>query len=206
MKTIELQSYIETQKKTKQYIETELRNIVAIIENLKKNKPVRWYNNAYYFTKRYLFLFFAIIAILAILAILIFPNEIRSLFNQHLSSIITEYLNETFGIKTVVSGHIETPFSDGSFEEKSRINIKDSLQIKIVDQIYNVFYFGSIALLLLTALSSWYIARLTKKLRLKNTVIGNYYDATLDIADVYREVIEEKRYEIDFLTKIAEQK
>lgn len=206
MNTIELQSYIETQKKTKQYIEAELIEAVAIIENLKNNKPVKWQNNAYYFTKRFIFLFFAAVGLLAVIGMVLFQTEIRQLYDQYLSSLITEYLNETFGIKTTISGQIDTPFSDGVFEQKSRINIKESLQIKIVDQIYTVLYYASIVLLLLTSILFWYIARLTKKLRQKNAVIEQYYEATIDIADVYREVVEEKRYEIDFLTKIAEQK
>ena len=206
MNTIELQSYIDTQKKTKLYIETELRDTVAIIENLKKNKPVKWHNNAYYFSKRFIFLLFVAVGLLAIIGMVLCQTEIRQFYDQYLSTLITEYLNETFGIKTTISGHIDTPFSDGAFEQKSIINIKDSLQIKLVDQIYTVLYYASIVLLLLTSILFWYIARLTKKLRQKNSVIEQYYEATIDIAAVYREVIEEKRYEIDFLTKIAEQR
>lgn len=204
MNTIELQSYIETQKKSKQYIETELSETVSIIENLKKNKPIKWHHNAYYFSKRFIFLTLAVISLSAVVAMFLFQGEVRSIYDQYLSSLITEYLNETFGIKTTISGHIESPFKDKVFEQNSRINIKDSLQLKIVNQIYTALYSGVIVILLLSSLLFWYIARLTKKLRVKNEIIKDYYEATLDIADVYREVIEEKKHEIDFLSKIAQ--
>lgn len=42
-----------------------------------------------------------------------------------------------------------------------------------------------------------------RQLYLKNKQIAGYYDSNLMLMDIYKQVIEEQRYEIEFLTKAS---
>ncbi|KAA0129613.1 hypothetical protein FY557_04760 [Chryseobacterium sp. SN22] len=59
------------------------------------------------------------------------------------------------------------------------------------------------ALLFIGIVLFWYIARLTRQLHFKNRRLKAYYESNLHLMAIYRGVIEEQQYGIEFLTGAA---
>lgn len=79
-----------------------------------------------------------------------------------------------------------------------QINVKESLQLQIMDQVYQVLRYTVIGLSVLLIVLFLYISRLTKKLYQKNKIIAAYYQATLDYTAGYKNLIQIKKNDIDF--------
>ena len=206
MDHIDLQAYIAQQKNVLQDYQDELNHVTSLELALKNHQPVKWYNNAYYHFKRGIFIVLSIIIAVFVVYLLFFEAQTKAFFDQHLAHFVQEYINETFGAKIKSSIGIELPFINRMVEQVLQINVKESLQLQIVDQVYQVLRYTVIGLTILLIVLFLYISRLTKKLYQKNKIIAAYYQATLDYTAGYKNLIEIKKNDIDFLSRYANNK
>ncbi|MCX8530864.1 hypothetical protein [Chryseobacterium luquanense] len=201
MNYLEISSFIEAKKKRKAHIEEELRYVNTLTDHLKAEKPIKWYNNFYYIVKRSIFITLSILSLFLLLSSFTHQNTFRKYFSQHFEGIISEGLNDTFGTHRSVSV-LETSAVD-SYKVEAVFSkpVRADIQKNISSKVYDYSLLAGRIMFLLAVVLFWYIARLTRKLHLKNKLISEYYDSNLTIMNIYKEVIEEQNFEIEFLTK-----
>lgn len=203
MNYLEISSFIEAKKKRKTHVEEELRYVTTLTSHLKEYKPIKWYNNFYYIIKRIVFITLAVLSLLLLISTFTHQNSFKKYFSQHFEGVISEGINDTFGTHQSIS-ILETSAVDSQKVEAIITKpVRDDIQQNISSKIYHYSLLTARIILLSAAFLFWYIARLTRKLHLKNKLISDYYDSNLTVMNVYKEVIEEQNFEIDFLTKIG---
>ncbi|MCX8524669.1 hypothetical protein OF897_12170 [Chryseobacterium formosus] len=206
MNYLEISSFIEAKKKRKAHIEEELRYVNTLTYNLRAEKPIKWYNNFYYIVKRAVFIILAILSLLLLSSTFTHQNSFKKKFSQHFEGIISAGLNDTFGTHRSVTV-LETSAVD-SHKAEAIISkpVRADIQMNISSKVYDYSLMTVRIIFLLAVLLFWYIARLTRKLHFKNRLISDYYDSNLTIMNIYKEVIQEQNFEIDFLTKASSKK
>jgi hypothetical protein len=103
MNNLEIDSYISAKKKSKLYIENEIRGSRQVLFDLKEHKPVRWYHSAYYICKRIIFIFLAAVAFLFLVSTFVDKGAYRNYFDNHYDDIVTGYLKDNFGTKSEIT-------------------------------------------------------------------------------------------------------
>ncbi len=204
MNNLEIDSYISAKKKSRLYIENEIRASRQVLSDLKEHKPVRWYHNAYYICKRIIFIFLAAVAFLLLVSTFVGRGAYRNHFDNHYDDIVTGYLNDNFGTKSeitvsqisAVDSNVQTSLS----VKEIRKDLKERLVAQVFD--YSLLIF-QITLGVFT-LVFWYIARLTRQLHLKNDRILDHYQVNINLMNLYAEVVQEQNYEIEFLEKATQ--
>lgn len=206
MNNLEISAFIDVKKKSRIYIEREIQDAQNLLVKMKAQKPVRWYHNFYYVLKRILFISLASIAFLLLISTFTAEDCCRQYFDDHYDAIITQFLNDNFGTRT------EALMSQTSATDQKRVSvwvtkgIRADLKSKLVNQAYDFSIVTLRILLVLFAVIFWYIARLTRQLHLKNKQISAHYQINLNLLDLYSEVVNEQKYEIDFLSAAAGKK
>ncbi len=206
MNYLEITSFIEAKRKSKAYIEQQLSEITSFTYNLKSVKPVKWYHDFYYITKRSILLFTCFLSLLLLIISFTHEKFYRDYFKTDIESLISVRLNKTFGTNKSITV-VETSATDSNKTEASVLKpVRKEIQDRINSDIYNYSLIAGRITLILLSIIFFYIARLTRKLYLKNKLISNYYSSNLDIINIYKQVIEEQNFEIQFLTNALKSK
>lgn len=203
MNYLEISSFIEAKKKSKTYLEQELRDVRSITGQLKAAPPVRWYNNFYYVLKRTVLIILAILSAVLLLSTFIREDSYHACFNSNFDGPISSLLNDLFGTHHSVNITVTSATEETKSEVISTEAVRRDIQEKIISNVFNYSMYTMRILLAVGILLFWYVARLTRQLYLKNKQIAGYYDSNLMLMDIYKQVIEEQRYEIEFLTKAS---
>lgn len=203
MNYLEISSFIEAKKKSKTYLEQELRYVRSITGQLKAAPPVRWYNNFYYVLKRTVLIILAILSAVLLLSTFIREDSYHACFNSNFDGPISSLLNDLFGTHHSVNITVTSATEETKSEVISTEAVRRDIQEKIISNVFNYSMYTMRILLAVGILLFWYVARLTRQLYLKNKQIAGYYDSNLMLMDIYKQVIEEQRYEIEFLTKAS---
>lgn len=203
MNYLEISSFIEAKKKSKTYLEQELCEVRAITGQLKAAPPVRWYNNFYYIFKRTVLIILAIFSAGLLLSTFIREDLYHVCFNKKFDEPISFLINKIFGaqysVRIIHTSATEETQSDVIYMKSVRRDIQEN----IISNVFKYSLYAVRILLVAGVLLFWYIARLTRQLYVKNKQIAGYYDSNLMLMDIYKQVIEEQRYEIEFLTKAS---
>lgn len=203
MNYLEISSFIEAKKKSKTYLEQELRDVRSITGQLKVAPPVRWYNNFYYVLKRTVLIILAILSAVLLLSTFIREDSYHACFNSNFDGPISSLLNDLFGTHHSVKITVTSATEETRSEVISTETVRRDIQEKIISNVFNYSMYTVRILLAIGILLFWYVARLTRQLYLKNKQMVGYYDSNLMLMDIYKQVIEEQRYEIEFLTKAS---
>ncbi|MBD8083862.1 hypothetical protein [Chryseobacterium caseinilyticum] len=201
MNNVEIISYINAKKKSKLYIENEIRGAQQVLSDLKEQKPVRWYHNAYYIGKRILFLSLAAVAFLFLISTLVDKEAYRNYFDNHYDDIVAGYLNDNFGTKSEITVSQISAVDSNVQTSLSVKEIRTELKEKLVAQVFDYALLTLQITLVVFTLVFWYIARLTRQLHLKNRQILDHYEVNISLMNLYQDVVQEQNYEIDFLEK-----
>lgn len=206
MNNIEISAYIDAKKKSKIYIENEIRGAQDVLEQMKAQKPVKWYHNFYYVLKRVVFIFLASIAFLFLISTFTSEDVYQRYFDEHYDQVVTGFLNDNFGTHSEITVS-QTSATDQKISKTiSTQKIREDLRQKLVDQVFDYSLIALQILLALLVIVFWYIARLTRKLHLKNKQILDHYEVNLNLMNLYSEVVNEQNYEIEFLNNATTRK
>jgi len=203
MNYLVISSFSEAKKKRKVHIEEELQYVNTITNHLKAANPVKWYNNLYHILKRSVFLIFAVSCFIILISSFTHQNSYKNFFNDHFEGIISAGLNETFGMHKSIIVSETSAVQTRKMEEVITKPVRADIQNNISNNAYTYFLNAGRVIFLLATFLAWYIARPTKKLHLKNKLISSYYDSNLTTMNIYKELIEEQNFEIEFLTKAS---
>lgn len=206
MNYLEISSFIEAKKKRKTFIEEELRYVNTLTSHIRAEKPVKWHNNLYYIVKRSLFITLAILSLFILVSSFTHQKFYHKYFYQHFDEIISSGLNDTFGTHQSITVLETSAVHSQKIEAVITKPVRADIQKNISSKIYHYSLLTARIILLSGAFLFWYIARLTRKLHLKNKLISDYYDSNLTVMNVYKEVIQEQNFEIDFLEKASSKK
>ena len=193
MDYIDLRAYIASQKTQLQDYKDNLAHTENFQKLLETNKPVKWYNGVYYQFKIFSLYTFSVLLILTVLLPYIYAEEFRVIFDDLMGDVFSFYIEDMFGSK--LTSLIN---SDNTIGQA----INSGLREHMLEDIFDIFRFIYCLIVIFMALLLIYIARLTKKLHQKNDVIKAYYKSNLDYITAYKEVIKNKKEEIEFLDKI----
>jgi hypothetical protein len=177
MNYLEISSFIEAKKKRKVHIEEELQYVNTITNHLKAANPVKWYNNLYYILKRSVFLVLAVLCFIILISSFTHQNYYKNFFNDHFEGIISDGLNETFGTHKSIIVSETSAVQTKNIEEVISKPVRADIQNNISNNIYTYSLNAGRVIFLLATFLAWYIARLTKKLHLKNKLISEYYES-----------------------------
>ena len=204
MNNLEINSYINAKKKSKLYIENEIRGAQQVLSDLKEQKPVRWYHNAYYICKRFLFIFLAVVAFLFLISTFVDEGAYRNYFDNHYDDIVSGYLNDNFGTKSEITVSQISAVDSNVQTSLTVKEIRKDLKEKLVAQVFEYSLLTFQITVGVFALVFWYIARLTRQLHLKNEQILDHYLVNINLMNLYAEVVQEQNYEIEFLEKATQ--
>lgn len=206
MNNLEISAYIDAKKKSRIYIENEISAAREILDEMKAQKPVRWYNNFYYILKRVVFIFLSSISVLFLISTFLDKDSYRQFFYEQYNPNIEKFLNDNFGSKSeiIIS---ETSAVNKKIDTKTTVKeIRTDLRDKVVKQIFDYSFEAFQILLAFFTFLFWCVARLTRQLHLKNKKITDHYNINIDLMNIYSAVVTEQNYEIEFLEKATRNK
>jgi len=200
MNKLELQKFIE-EKSNRQIVLKERMNLLnALDDELSSSKIGRWFGSAYLSTKRFITLTLGIILILGSVLFFFFPQIIvkdEAVKNE----IILDY-KTNFSQETGSSLHAKIEEISNNSANSNSILLVQNIDKSIADSIQsndkNKFQFMAILGLIL-GIILLYIARLTKKIKLRNTKISEAEHLTQAIIKDYSLTIEEEDKELQVL-------
>ncbi len=200
MNKLELQKFIE-EKSNRQIVLKERMNLLTALDNeLSSSKIGRWFGSAYLVTKRFVTLTVGIILILGSILFFFFPQIIvkdEAVKNEIIQDYKTYFSQET---GTSLQVKIEE-ISKNSSDSNSILlvqNIDKSIADSIQNNDKNKFQFMAILGIIL-GIVLLYIARLTKKIKLRNTKISEAETLTQAVIEDYKLTIEEEDKELQIL-------
>lgn len=200
MNKIELQKFIE-EKSNRQIVLRERMNLLNALNNeLSSSKIGKWFGSAYLTTKRFITLVIGILLILGSVLFFFFPEIIvkdETIKNEIIQDYKSNFQQET-GSSLQVS--IEE-ISKNAANSKSVVlvqNIDKSIGDSLAENDKNKFQFMAILGLLL-GIILLYIARLTKKIMIRNTKISDAENLTQAIIKDYSLTIAEEDKELEVL-------
>ena len=200
MTKIELQKFIE-EKSNRQIILKERMNLLnALDDELSGSKIGRWFGSAYLSSKRFITVTLGIIFILGSVLFFFFPQIIvkdEAVKNEIIQDYKTNFFQETGTSLQAKLDEIATTTS----KSKSILliqNIDKSIGDSIKNNDKNKFQFMAI-LVFIMGIILLYIARLTKKIQLRNTKISDAEKLTLSAIKDYSITIEEEDKELQVL-------
>ncbi len=203
MNYLEISSFIDAKRKSKAYLEQELRDVRSLTAQLKTAPPVRWYNNFYYIFKRTVLLALVILSAVVLVSTRIRENGYAKLFHEQFDGPVSSLINDTFGTRYSVKASGSSVTSTESIEFIYAKKVRADIQEKIINNLFFYALWTVRVLLFIGIVLFWYTARLTRQLHFKNRQLKAYYESNLHLMDIYRGVIEEQQYEIEFLTGAA---
>lgn len=200
MTKLELQKFIE-EKSNRQIVLKERMNLLnALDEELSSSKIGRWFGSAYLSTKRLITLILGIIFIVSAVLFFFFPQIIvkdEAMKNEIIQDYKMNFQQETGSSLQV---KIEQISSDSNNSNSILLiqNIDKSIENSIQNNAKNKFQFMAILVLIL-GIILLYIARLTKKIKVRNTKIADAENLTQAIIKDYALTIEEEDKELQVL-------
>ena len=200
MTKIELQKFIE-EKSNRQIVLKERMNLLnALDDELSGSKIGRWFGSAYLSTKRFITLTLGIILILGSVLFFFFPQIIVK--DEAVKNEIIQDYKENFALETGSSLQVSIEqITNNSANSKSILlvqNIDKSIGNSIKSNDKNKFQFMAI-LVFIMGIILLYIARLTKKIQLRNTKISDAEKLTHTVIKDYSVTIEEEDKELQVL-------
>lgn len=200
MNKLELQKFIE-EKSNRQVVLKERMNLLTALDNeLSSSKIGRWFGSAYLATKRFVTLTVGIILILGSILFFFFPQIIvkdEAVKNEIIQDYKTYFSQET---GTSLQVKIEEISKNSSNSNSILLvqNIDKSIADSIQNNDKNKFQFMAILGIIL-GIVLLYIARLTKKIKLRNTKISEAETLTHSVIEDYKLTIEEEDKELQIL-------
>lgn len=197
MTKIELQKFIE-EKSNRQIVLKERMNLLNTLNDQLSSSTIgRWFGSAYLTTKRFVMLVLGIILLLGSILFFFFPQIIvkdEAVKNE----IIVDY-KENFALETGSS--LQAKIKENSANSNAILleqNLDTSIGNAIKNNDKNKFQFMAILGFIL-GIVLLYIARLTKKIQLRNTKISEAENLTHIIVKDYSLTIEEEDKELQIL-------
>lgn len=200
MTKLELQKFIE-EKSNRQIVLKERMNLLnALDDELSGSKIGRWFGSAYLSTKRFITLALGIVFIVGAVLFFFFPQIIvkdEAVKNEIIQDYKMNFEQETGSSLQV---KIEQISNDSANSNAILLvqNIDKSIENSIQNNAKNKFQFMAILVMLL-GIILLYIARLTKKIKLRNTKIADAENLTQAIIKDYALTIEEEDKELQIL-------
>ena len=200
MTKIELQKFIEEKSNRQIILKERMNRLDSLDEQLSSSKIGRWFGSAYLATKRFITLTLGIILILGSVLFFFFPQIIvkdEAVKNEIIQDYKTNFSQETGTSLQAKLDEISTITS----KSKSTLliqNIDKSIGDSIKSNDKNKFQFMAI-LVFVMGIILIYIARLTKKIQLRNTKISDAEKLTHSVIKDYSVTIEEEDKELQVL-------
>ena len=200
MNKLDLQKFIEEKSNRQIVLKERMSRLDSLDEQLSSSKIGRWLGSAYLTTKRFITLVLGIILILGSVLFFFFPQIIvkdEAVKNEIILDYKTNFSQET---GTSLHAKIEE-ISNNSANSNSILlvqNIDKSIADSIQSNDKNKFQFMAILGLIL-GIILLYIARLTKKIQLRNTKISEAEKLTHSVIKDYTITIEEEDKELQIL-------
>lgn len=200
MNKLELQKFIE-EKSNRQVVLKDRMNLLNTLNNeLSSSKIGKWFGSAYLATKRFTTLTLGIIIIFGSIIFFFFPEIIfkdESVKNE----IVQEYKNH-FSQETGAPLALKIEEVSKNYSKTNAVtlieNIDKSIKLSIENDNKNKFQFiGILGIILGVVLL--YIARQTKKLKLRNTKISEAETLTQAVIKDYEITIKEEDQELEVL-------
>lgn len=199
MNKLDLQKFIE-EKSNRQIVLKERMNLLnALDEELSSSKIGRWFGSAYLSTKRLITLVLGIIFIVGATLFFFFPQIIikdEAVKNEIIQDYKMNFEQETGSSLEVKIEQISSETNSNSILLVQ--NIDKSIENSIQNNAKNKFQFMAILVLIL-GIVLLYIARLTKKIKARNTKIAEAENLTQAIIKDYALTIEEEDKELQIL-------
>lgn len=200
MTKLELQRFIE-EKSNRQIVLKERMNLLnALDDELSGSKISRWFGSAYLITKRFITLLLGIILIVGSIMFFFFP-EIFFRDENVKNEIIQEY-KTNFSQETGAPLDLKIEEVSKNYSKTNAItlvnNIDQSIKLSIENDNKNKLQFMAILGIIL-GIVLLYIARLTKKIKLRNTKISDAENLTQAIIKDYSLTIDEEDKELQVL-------
>lgn len=200
MNRLDLQKFIE-EKSNRQIILKERMNLLnALDTELSSSKIGRWFGSAYLTTKRFITLSLGLILILGSVLFFFFPQIIvkdEAVKNEIIQEYKTNFSQETGAPLDLRIEEVSKNYSKNNAITLMN-NIDQSIKLTIENDNKNKFQFMAILGIIL-GIVLLYIARLTKKIRLRNTKISDAENLTQAIIKDYSLTIDEEDNELKIL-------
>lgn len=200
MTKIELQKFIEEKSNRQIILKERMNRLDSLDEQLSSSKIGRWFGSAYLSTKRFITLTLGIILILGSVLFFFFPQIIVK--DEAVKNEIIQDYKENFAIETGSALQVKiNEIASTSNKSKSTLliqNLDKSIGDSIKSNDKNKFQFMAI-LVFVMGIILLYIARLTKKIQLRNTKISDAEKLTHSIIKDYSVTIEEEDKELQVL-------
>lgn len=200
MTKTELQKFIE-EKSNRQIVLKERMNLLnALEEDLSSSKIGRWFGSAFLVTKRFVILILGIILIVSSMLFFLFPSMFFREENMK-NEIIQEY-KTYFSQETGASLDLKIEEVSKNYSKTNAItlinDLDQSITLSVENDHKNKFQFMAILGIFL-GIFLLYIARLTKKINLKNTKISEAEIQTKKLIKEFSNTIEEENKELRVL-------
>ena len=197
MTKIELQKFIE-EKSNRQIVLKERMNLLNTLNDQLSSSTIgRWFGSAYLTTKRFVTLVLGIILLLGSILFFFFPQIIVK--DEAVKNEIIVNYKENFALETGSS--LQAKIKENSANSNAILleqNLDTSIGNAIKNNDKNKFQFMAILGFIL-GIVLLYIARLTKKIQLRNTKISEAENLTHIIVKDYSLTIEEEDKELQIL-------
>lgn len=200
MTKIELQKFIEEKSNRQIILKERMNRLDSLDEQLSSSKIGRWFGSAYLATKRFITLTLGIILILGSVLFFFFPQIIVK--DEAVKNEIIQDYKENFALETGSALQVKiNEIASISNKSKSTLliqNLDKSIGDSIKSNAKNKFQFMAI-LVFVMGIILLYMARLTKKIQLRNTKISDAEKLTHSIIKDYSVTIEEEDKELQVL-------
>ena len=200
MTKIELQKFIEEKSNRQIILKERMNRLDSLDEQLSSSKIGRWFGSAYLSTKRFITLTLGIILILGSVLFFFFPQIIVK--DEAVKNEIIQDYKENFALETGSALQVKiNEIASISNKSKSTLliqNLDKSIGDSIKSNAKNKFQFMAI-LVFVMGIILLYMARLTKKIQLRNTKISDAEKLTHSIIKDYSVTIEEEDKELQVL-------
>ena len=197
MTKIELQKFIEEKSNRQIILKERMNRLDSLDEQLSSSKIGRWFGSAYLSTKRFITLTLGIILILGSVLFFFFPQIIVK--DEAVKNEIIQDYKENFALETGSS--LQVKIKENSANSNVILleqNLDTSIGNAIKNNDKNKFQFMAI-LVFVMGIILLYIARLTKKIQLRNTKISDAEKLTHSVIKDYSVTIEEEDKELQVL-------
>ena len=198
----ELKNLIGYKEDRLKILNQKKQTLVDLDNEISISKFMRSFRTIYYSSKRFLLLLILGICLLVGFTALINPNILFFNSENYKNELIVDFRDSYKELaKETFEESLQNLRNDNSFDfQNFEESINKSLEKTAVEDIeYTIRFFA--VLLLLFAFVLWYIARLTKKLKLRNQLISKADSITQEIIKDYKSIIDEEEREIADLKK-----
>ncbi|WP_026718133.1 hypothetical protein [Flavobacterium gelidilacus] len=200
MTKIELQKFIEEKSNRQIVLKDRMKLLTTLDEDLSSSKIGRWFGSAYLATKRFVTLALGIILILGSILFFFFPQILVK--DEAVKNEIIQDYKDNFALETGSALQVKiNEIASNSNKSKSTLliqNLDKSIGDSIKSNAKNKFQFMAV-LVFIMGLILLYMARLTKKIQMRNTKISDAEKLSHSIIKDYSITIEEEDKELQVL-------